>query len=448
MNGKTPKDIPEENIERLIAASVRETDPDFQRKLTAAVVGELHERSAHPQRQRPRTLRWGAALLALAASIVAFVVWSFSSSTAPPRRYHHPRVPVTQTFPPGPQVMAVFGLVALENGPLLHQQGKAVEVELGQRIRTCSGSRAGIQLSGDTHLGIDPRSQIHIADSSRGERLVLSKGSSRLWVNVDQKTLGSTWTVETPGAELAVSPASPDYPMTLLDIHIVEKPDGCKQTRVSVEFGSAELTAAGRKVVLLPNMEGVVDEGEPPYTRSLTAEVNEINRLIEQTETLAAESGVQAGCPSIVEFNGEGKPTLWTVFPIHNATNTELTRYELPLPSSTEVLGVYTLDGAKNDYARSPWSALLSEPIPPSGETKVIVKYTGQRGMFENLGAGTHEFNSPPGEAGILSLVQFRLPSSAHIEELDPPPIETRKTLSRLSLTVAVNGHSIDTLYQ
>lgn len=448
MNGKPPKDIPEENIKRLIAASADEPDLDFQQKLTAAVVGELHERSARTCHRRTRTLRWVAALLALAASIVAFVVWGFSVSTAPPTRYDHPRVPVAQTFPPGPQVMAVFGLVSLENGPLLHQQGKAVELELGQRIRTCSGSRAGIQLSGDTHLGIDPRSQIHIADRSKGERLVLSKGSSRLWVNVDQKTLGNTWTVETPGAELTISPSPPDYPMTLLDVHIVEKPDGRKQTRASVEFGSAELTAAGRKVVLLPNMEGVVDEGEPPYTRSLTAEVNEINRLIEQTETLAAESGVQAGCPSIVEFNGEGQPTLWTVFSIHNAADSELTRYELPLPSSTEVLGVYTLDGVENVYARFPWSALLNDPVRPGGETKVIVKYSGRRSMFENLGGGTHEFNSPPGEASILSLVQFRLPSSAHVEELSPPPIETRTTLSRLSLTVAVKGHSFDTLYQ
>jgi FecR-like protein len=448
MNGKTPKDIPEENIERLIAASAGEPDSDFQHRLATAVLDELHDQSAHPQRQRPRTLRWVAALLALAASIVALVAWNLSDNSTPHRRYHHPRVPIAQAVPQGPQVMAIFGLVSLENGPLLHQQGKSVDVELGQGIRTCSGSRAGVQLSGDTHLGIDPRSQIHVADSSKGERLVLSKGSSRLWVNVDQKTLGNTWTVETPGAELTVSPSPPDYPMTLVDIHVIEKPNGRKQTRASVEFGSAELAAAGQRVVLLPNMEGVVDEGGPPRTRSLTAEVNEINRLIEQTETLAVESGVQAGCPSIVEFNGEGKPTLWTVFPIPNTTDTELTRYKLPLPASTEILGVYTLDGVKDVYfVHSPWVNLLDDPVPPGGETRVIVKYSGQQGMFENAGAGTHEFNSPPGEAGKLSLVQFRLPASARVEELSPSPIETRKTLSRLSLTVAVNGHSFDTLF-
>ena len=39
----------------------------------------------------------------------------------------------------------------------------------------------------------------------------------------------------------------------------------------------------------------------------------------------------------------------------------------------------------------------------------------------------------------VLSLVQFRLPASARIEELRPPPIETRRSFSRLVITVAAD---------
>ena len=84
-------------------------------------------------------------------------------------------------------------------------------------------------------------------------------------------------TIETPGAKITVLG-------TRLDVHVVERLDGRKQTRVSVLSGEVELESAGRKIVLLPNMEGVADQGGPPLARSLTAEVNEMIRLVDETQ--------------------------------------------------------------------------------------------------------------------------------------------------------------------
>jgi ferric-dicitrate binding protein FerR (iron transport regulator) len=443
MNEKTPKDIPKENIERLIASSVSQPEPEFQRKLRAAVLDELRERPILRRNRPPQTLRWAAALLTAAAVLVAFVVWSISDMGQ--RADFSVEEPGSPAVPGGArhggQVRNLYGLVFLQNGQSPQQVDKTANVEVGQWVETHSGSEAVILLPDDSEFAVRPRSRVQIADKSNGARLVMQRG--RLRLDVAKQPPGESLTVETPGAKITVLG-------TRLDVHVVQKPDGRKQTRVSVFSGEVELESAGRKVSLLPNMEGVANDGEPPRTRSLTAEVNEVIHLVEKTKDLAAESNLATGHPSIVEFYGDGSATIWTVLVVPNTTEADLRSYTFSYGTTTAAVEAYSLDGARLPVvsAGDAWQVDMSmAPVPPGGEAALIVELSDVEGVFQDRGFGTHEFASPTNSSGKLSLVQFRLPASARIEQLSPEPIETRKTLSRLLITVAVDGQISDILF-
>jgi hypothetical protein len=47
------------------------------------------------------------------------------------------------------------------------------------------------------------------------------------------------------------------------------------------------------------------------------------------------------------------------------------------------------------------------------------------------------EFSGPAAPSAKFSLLQLRLPSSARVEEIVPEPIEVRRSLSRLVLTIS-----------
>ena len=82
---------------------------------------------------------------------------------------------------------------------------------------------------------------------------------------------------------------------------------------------------------------------------------------------------------------------------------------------------------------------MSSAPVSPGEETALIVKIPDVRGLFPEQGPGVHELSLSAADFDVLSLVQFRLPASARIEELRPPPMETRRSLSRLVITVAAD---------
>jgi hypothetical protein len=179
----------------------------------------------------------------------------------------------------------------------------------------------------------------------------------------------------------------------------------------------------------------------------LTAEVNEMIRLVRQTDVLAAGSDVSAGRPWIVEFNGDGSATIWTILPVPNTTKSDLTSYMLPQGISASVIEAHTLDGAMLPVASSGDARaidLSTAPVPAGADAAVIVKLADVPGIFEGQGSGTYESSLSATGSGVLSLVQFRLPASAQIEDLDPVPIESRQTLSRLVVTVAVDGRLAD----
>lgn len=444
MNAKTPKDIPEENLKRLIASSVVEPEPDFQRRLVAVVLAEVRQQQARRRVKRWRKMRWGVALAAAAAVVAAIVAWNV------PLDVFRREVPVARDpeLPPeageaqkAGQVRKLYGLVSLHNGQSPQQVDRIENVRVGQWVETHSGSEAAILLPDESRLSVRPRSRVQLAGKTDGARLVMQRGV--LWVEAARQPPGNSLTIETPGARISVLG-------TRLEVHVAQKPDGRRQTRVSVFSGKVELESAGRTIVLLPNMEGIAVEGEAPLGRSLTAEVNEMIRLVDQTEVLAVESNVPPGRPSIVEFNGDGSATIWTVHPVRNTSQTDLKRYTLPFGASASSIAAYTLDGAALPVVsrKDTWEIEMSlAPIPPGGQAAVIVRLADVPRVFQDQGSGTHEFALPAAGSGVLSLVQFRLPASSRIEQLEPAPIETRRTLSRLVITVAADYRLADVLY-
>jgi len=442
MNGNMPQDVPEENVGRLIAASAEAPESDFQPKLAAAVIAEVRAQRARIRAGRVRKTRWALLATAAAALVAAFAFWSTRFDVdgqedlagAGPK-WPPPRAGAIEQVG---QVRRVHGRVLLENGQSPREVDQIEYVRAGQWVETSSRSEAAILLPDASRLSVRPRSRVQIAEENHGARLVVERGELR--VDAAKQTPGNWLTIETPGARITVLG-------TRLDVHVVQRLDGRKQTRVSVRSGKVEMESAGGKVVLLPNMEGVADEGQPPLARSLTAEVNEMIRLVDQTKVLAAESNVSAGRPSIVEFHGDGSATIWTILPVRNPSETDLTSYAFSSAMTASVAEAYTLDGARlpvtcSDEGRA--VDLSIAPVPPGAEAAVIVKLADVPGVFQDRGAGSYEASLPATGPGVLSLVQLRLPASARIEQLEPAPIETRQTLSRLVLTVAVDGRLAD----
>lgn len=274
MSGKTPKDIPEENVRRLIESSAVEPQADLQRRLVATVLDEVRPPRAHGP---DRKTGWTVALLAAAGVVAVFVVWNFPRGAFQEVDFTHPGPNAPShagVVPEVGQVRKVSGLVSLQDGQLLRHVDQIEYVRPGQWVETCAESEAAILLPDKSRLSVGPHGRVRIAGTTDGQRLVVERGV--LQVEAAKQPPGNSLTIETPAATITVLG-------TRFEVHVVLTHDGRKQTRVCVLSGEVELESAGRKIVLPANMEGIADEGEPPSIRSLTTEVNEMVRLVERT---------------------------------------------------------------------------------------------------------------------------------------------------------------------
>ncbi|MHC4798049.1 MAG: FecR domain-containing protein, partial [Planctomycetota bacterium] len=332
------------------------------------------------------------------------------------------------------RVRPVYGFVSLKDGYPPKKLAQAEAVYSGQWIRTHTGSRAEIVLTDKSKLLIQPRSAVRIEEGKQGSKILLQQGLIK--IAAAKQPAGKVLTIETPASQIKVLG-------TELDVHVVQKPDGRKQTRVSVTSGRVRLESGGQDILLLPNTEGIADEGLGPLRRSLTVEVNEMLRLIEMNDRLAAESHTPAGVPTIIDFNDDTSARVWTVVSIVNKSKMDLLKHSLKPVSSGSGIRVFSLEGAELQVIGELGQQQIdfsSTPVPPGKRVKVIVRLTDVKGLFESKGAGAFEFNRPASGDGKLSLFQFRLPGSASVDEVSGELIETRKTLSRLAVTMAADA--------
>jgi len=375
-------------------------------------------------RRSPIT-KLAAAVTGAAAAIVASVIWF----TAP--------------APAGAvgQVSNLYGIVTLKTGGSPQNISGTADILPGQWVELLSGSRAEILLKDQSRLLPEPRTIFRINDGSSGREILLRRGA--VTIEAAKQPPGKSLTIRTDGSQIRVLG-------TKLDVRLVRKPDGTRRTRVSVTSGSVELQSAGKKVLLLPSTEGIVDEGKTPVRRSSNLEVNEMIRLFNKNNELAAQSNAQAGLPMIIDFTGGSSATVWMLVPWEKLEPEETEQYLLKLKCPASGAGAFTLDGAPINVSGSGnvLHIALSDALTKSPRSGyLILKVPDIKGLFQTQDKDAFQFDSPPREASVITLFQFRLPESAYIEEISPEPVEMDRKLNRLVFTIAANSQVPDICY-
>lgn len=414
MNEHESKSVAEANIEALLSSSIGKLDSASEKRLVGAVLEEVQNQRR--QRKPRRRAVWRLAVITGAVAVIAVIGVILT-------------LPESEPIKAG-RVTTLYGMVTLRNGlpPLTVME--AQDIRSDQWIEVLSGSQAEIVLGDQTRLCARPRTMLQIKEPKYGSTVVLEEGS--LTIEAAKQQPGEHLSIETPGATIRILG-------TKLGVHVARKKDGRSLTRVCVASGKVEIEAAGQTVSLLPNMEGVVEEGEPPVRQSITEEVNEMIRLIELGNRLAAEHDVSSGSPAIVDVSHNGTATVWTVLTIENQTDAPIARYSLRTRYPAARAKAFSLEGAR--LATKAQGNVLDidfsqTPIAPGAAARVVLKVPDARGLFRAGPGGTFEFDRPGSGAGIFSLFQFRLPEFAQIDRVSPQPMETRTGRSRLFVTV------------
>ncbi|HUW19579.1 MAG TPA: FecR family protein [Sedimentisphaerales bacterium] len=366
-----------------------------------------------------------AAVTAAAAVIAASLIW-FS----PPK----PAAVVGQ-------VSNLYGIVTLNNGGLPEKVLETTDVLAGQWVEVLSGSRAGILLKDQSRLSPEPRTAFQVNARKHGLEILLERGA--IAIEAAKQPPGKSLTIKTDGSRIRVFG-------TRLDVRLVRKPDGSRRTRVRVASGSVELQSSGKKVLLLPNTEGIADEGQEPVRRSANLEVSEMTRLFDKSKELAAQSNVKAGLPVIIDFMGGSSATVWTVVASEKLQAADADRYLLRLKHPAFGVEAFTLDGAaldvdaKGNVLQIDLADAL-EKSAPAGH--LILKIPNVQGLFRAEEEGIFQFDSPPCAAPVVTLFQFRLPEGAYVDEASPEIIEREKKLNKLVVTVAANSQMPEVCY-
>ncbi len=411
----------DENLKQMLESALEQPSPGFQEQLLADVLREVA-----CERELARSQSWWRVLgewrfawktvgltTATAALLVALGFWLGKG-------------PAPQTVG---RVTCLYGAVAVQRNGGSQTVTQASDLKSGQRLKTEVGSRAQVLLPDQSRLVPEPRTSLQIASSRRGPKILLEQG-----------TINVVAAKQPPGKAITIQSAHTQVKVlgTRLDVRLVEKPSGIRQTRVHVLSGHVEMQSAGQKVELRAGTEGVADEGRPPVRASVLFEVNELIRLIEQTSALAAQGIQQYGPPVIIDLT---VGTIWAVIP---GTALQLTASgvaTLNLKYPAFGAQAFTLEGGSIDTKASGNLLLLDlSGLPrPAVPEHFILKLPGVGGLIQTLENGHYGCRFPAGDTGKLTLLQLYLPASAEVEELAPPGSTTSIGSDRQIITVAAD---------
>jgi ferric-dicitrate binding protein FerR (iron transport regulator) len=411
---KEPHDTFESNLEKMIAEGLEMPDSDFQDRLEGAVLAE-----ARRQRGRLGVNFWlrRVAIAAVVVLVASAVVWLMR-----PER-------------PGAvgQVKTAEGIVLLgDAGAERREITGPSEVHARQTIQTLSGSRAAIQLADRSWLRPEPRTVLQLRRGSHGAEVVLEQGAVSL--EVTKQSGGRYLSVETPNSRLRILG-------TELDVRVATKPDGAKQTRVSVHSGAVELGSGNRRTLLLPGTVGIADEGQPPVRRSTCFEVNEMIELVEKTEDLADAAGSRAGAPAIIDLVAG---SLWTVVPAEKLRALGNGWFALELRLSAFGVRAYTLEGAALETSPEGKTLLFDlsgRPQAAGPVEKLILRIPRLNGLLDTA-EGVLEF-ARPAEPEVLTLYQFHIRSTTGVELIDGEIIDTAERFGKSIVTVAARAQTL-----
>ena len=430
MNKNKPLSALERNLGRLLKASAEQPETTLSKGTIHSVLEEVRrERTARRGEWWRSRAAWWSFGVAAAVILGVLIHWGFLGSR------------------PGTagEVRAVYGLVALQERRNLRDLSRDATAPPGAWeviqpsgwVRTHWGSQAEMRLADRSRLLSHSRTSIRLESGRKGEKILMQEG----WLSVEaaKQAPGKELRIETPSARISVLG-------TRFDVRLVQKPNGRKQTRVSVTSGLVNLESARSEVLLPPNTEGIADEGRPPERRCLTPEVNELVRLITLNERLAREKGLQAGTPSLIEFHSDATATVWLILSLRNSARGDSDAYTFQLKEETGEVAAYTLEGTPLEVRTSGRRVEVragGDYAKMEAGRRIILKLRGVKGLFAALGKGTFEYGRAGDDPSVLSLYQFRLPESALLEEIKPQAIETAEFLTRQVITLAVRAQPL-----
>ncbi len=429
------------NLKRMLQSALDQPRPAFQERLVRDVLAEASRQrelaAIRPQSNRPPTPG--------ADKIVAFLRRFLLPTGATPWRtsvvfagatalvlmlaicIRLASTPVGGTIA---EVNCLYGLVAVQDRGASQTVAQTAELKSGQRIQTRTGSRAEIVLPDNSKLVPAPRTSLQISRSDQGPRIVLEEGTVQL--EAAKQAAGKSIRIEAAGAHVKVLG-------TRLEVRLVEKSSGARQTRVRVLSGQVEMESGGQKVLLLPGTEGLADADQPPVRSSVVFEVNELLRLLKETKTLAAHSARGYAPPAIFDLPTE---TLWTVVPAQRLQAAGPKLFTLKLKYPAFRVAAYTLEGAEVPVTGSGQVLRLdfsSMPAPKTPEY-LILKVPGVGGLLKETSAGVNECSLPGSESDSPALLQFHLPEAARLEQVAPEATATRNERNRVILTVVAGA--------
>ena len=433
MNDNNPTKTFEHNMAALLRTTQNPSKSDLEDRLIHAVLDEV-------RRQQPaqrvswlhtRALRWTAALTA-AASLIVVMLYGYHPSQPEIR-------PETQSTVSAGEVRTLYGMVEFktQDEPARKEQvdqtilDQWTSIPVDAHILTRWGSQAEVRLSDQSRILSRPQTMLTVERGRSGERIILDKG----WISVEaaHQEPGKLLQVQTPGACISVLG-------TKFDVHVVQKANGHRQTRVSVASGKVEMESGGQKIFLTPNTEGIAEEDQIPVRRCLTPEVNELLRLNSLGERLANEQQATPGTSSLIEFHVDGTATVWLMTTLKK-------QGEITLKVPVKEVAVYTMTGESLPASLDEQGTLIrlkADPVAVKVEERLILRLGGITELFSPKGKGAFELIRTDQNASVISLCQIWLPESANIEEIQPKPIETARSLSRQTFTLAVHALSPD----
>lgn len=412
---------PGENIEKII----KEFDVDINPKKDRAILDELQQAQAKSKQSksgsRPEIWRIlvKSRMVKLAAAVIVIAAVWFSHEG---------------TVENVGQVRNLYGIVTVGNGNTSEKVVGTADIRQGQWIETLSGSKAEILLKDKSKLFPAPRTVFQISNGKGGQQILLQRGF--VAIEAAKQPLGKSLTIKTDGSKVRVLG-------TTLAVRLVKKPDGSKQTRVSVTSGSVELESSGEKVVLPANTEGIADEGKRPVKRPSNLEVSEMVRLFNKNNELAVQSNVNAGMPAIIDFKGGGAAGVWTIVPLEKLKETGAGQYSIKLKYPASGARVFTLEGKQlpvSTQGRNLQVDFSGTGVDPSQMNYIVLQLHEIKGIFHAGEGSMIQFDRSAGLHPIITLFQFRLPELANIEQIYPEPIEVVRKLNKLVVTVATDS--------
>jgi hypothetical protein len=415
----------DENLKRMLSSTLNQPDTGFQDRLVQDVLAEVaRQRNRELASSRPQSA--AVSFFQLLRRPLAFAAAGAAVATLALGIWMRPG-PASRAIG---RVSCLYGLVAVQDNGSSRTVSEPVGLESGQRVMTRSGSKAQIVLPDQSRLVPDPRTTVQIAQTRQGTRILLEHGT--LGIEAAKQAPGKSITIEASRAHVKVLG-------TKLDVRLVEKPSGTRQTRVRVLSGSVEMESGGRKLLVPAGTEGVADEGRPPVRYSSVFEVSELIRLCDETRALARQSSRTYDLPAIIDLTTS---TLWSVVPVQVLKPTAPNTFSLRLKYPAFRAMAYSLDGGEIPSAGSGYVLRLELPKATSALASgyLILKVPGVGGLLRTTGEDRYECAIPGSDTDLPSLIQLHLPESARIENAVPVVAGTTTERSKLIITVAASA--------